>query len=107
MNSPLCQDFTECAEAFCLANEKIASPNVLVYYDQSLSLQLAGDVRAWMGSVISQGWTRTSYYFCVSDTCSKRAKLPPGGKGGSFPDFWNEQISFIPMWMSFHFSDRP
>ena len=59
LNNLLCQDTPwkwsqECAEAFHLANEKIVSPNVLVHYDPSLPIRLAGDASAYgVGAVIS------------------------------------------------------
>ena len=45
---------TECAKAFDLAKEKLVSSSVLVHYDPSLPIQLAGDASAYgVGAVIS------------------------------------------------------
>ena len=38
--------------------------------------------------------------------CQVSKNTHPGGKGGSSPNFWGEQISFVSIWVSFHFSDR-
>ena len=56
LNNLLCQWkwSQECAEVFHLAKEKIVSPNVLVHYDPSLPIRLAGDASAYgVGAVIS------------------------------------------------------
>ena len=43
-----------CKRAFKLAKEKVVSPNVLVHYDPTLSISLAGDASAYgVGAVIS------------------------------------------------------
>ena len=59
LNELLCQDTKwkwsdACKRAFKLAKEKVVSPNVLVYYDPTLSISPAGDTSAYgVGAVIS------------------------------------------------------
>ena len=44
----------ECENSFRLAKEKLTSPNLLVHYDPSLPMKLAGDTSAYgVGAVIS------------------------------------------------------
>ena len=44
----------ECENSFRLAKEKLTSPNLLVHYDPSLPMKLAGDASAYgVGAVIS------------------------------------------------------
>ncbi len=59
LNKLLCQDTpwswsSECDQAFKKAKEKLMSPSVLVHYDPSLPIRLAGDASAYgVGAVIS------------------------------------------------------
>ena len=59
LNKLLCKDTPwkwsqECTDTFSQAKEKIVSPNVLVHYDPSLPIRLAGDASAYgIGAVIS------------------------------------------------------
>ena len=59
LNDLLCKDrkwkwSKECDESFRLAKEKLTSPNLLVHYDPTLPIELAGDASAYgVGAVIS------------------------------------------------------
>ncbi len=97
-----------CTQAFAKAKQALTSSKVLVHYDPSLPITLAGDASAYgIGAVISHtmpdGSERPIAF--ASRTPSRPAKRT--GERGSLTCLRHQEIPSVPLWEEVHLDNRP